>query len=259
MRGSAMALVALLALTAGAEEPAQLADGLDRPINWKLYAALVGNDLPAWAAEVDPAIGKRFEDAHDKSYQLQQLKAGLQRNPRLRSVFEEQRKRVSTMVLYADDNGALKDPCRRLVIYVGNELRLVFGESVQRGDPLALATIAPGCSQTRDSGLQLTAGRSPRYRCWDGVDETRCGWRLPDMPEELKRVVESDYPGSIRLRWRWRGLGANLPLRLDAFESGRSAANVAVPGELALQFLDARGQLLWTASGATLGRRAASP
>jgi hypothetical protein len=230
---------------------------MTRPIDWKLYAALVGNDLPSWAGEIDPAIGKRLEDARNKAYQTERLHAGIERDPRLRATFEQQRKRVQSMVLYADANGDLNDACHRSMIYVANEFRLILGQSSERRDPLALATIAPGCPMTPQAGLQLTAGRSPRFRCWSGADDTRCGWRLPDMPESLKRIVESEYPGTIRLRWRWRGLGGTVHVRyLNANGNRlaeRDAIEVTVPTELALQFVDDKGQLLWTASAATLG------
>jgi hypothetical protein len=111
---------------------------------------------------------------------------------------------------------------------------------------------------THAAGLQITAGRSPRYRCWSGANETLCGWRLPDMPDSLKQVVESEYPESIKLRWRWRGLDGNVRVRYLDWNGNRidegGGITVAVPKDLELQFLDGKGQLLWTARGATLGR-----
>jgi hypothetical protein len=262
---SVWVLVAAFSLTASSEEAAvdyqtRFADGFPdsgRTLNWDLYKALVENDLPAWAAAIDPSVGKRFDAARGKTYQSQRLRAALQRDARLRTAFDQQRKRIATTFVYADVDGGPREPCRRAMIYLGSEFRLVLGESAERGDPLAQATIAPGCPQTHEAGLQITAGRSPRYRCWSGATEMSCGWRLPDMPESLKRVVESEYPESIKLRWRWRGLDGNVRVRyLDLNGnrvSVRDAVAVAVPADLELQFIDRKGQLLWTARGAALG------
>jgi hypothetical protein len=257
-------LLALLTPTAAAEELdyqtrfAAAFPDTGRALDWELYAALVENDLPAWAAAIDPSVRQSFDDARGKNYQSQLLRAGLQRNPRLRGVFEEQRKRIAKTFVYAEVDGGSKEPCQRALIYMESEFRLVLGESAERDAPLAQATIAPGCPLTRPQGLQITAGRSPRYRCWSGASESRCGWRLPDMPESLKRVVESEYPGSIKLRWRWRGLGGNVRVRYLDMNGNRTAerdaVSVAVPVDLELQFVDAKGQLLWTARAATLGR-----
>ena len=212
--------------------------GVASPVDWKLYAALIDNDLPAWAGAIDPAVGKRLEEARGKAYQSQRLQAGLARNPQLRSAFAEQRKRIGATLLYAAAGSGANDSCPRSLIYLANEFRLILGESAERGDPMALATIAPGCPQTREAGLQITAGRSPRFRCWSGALENRCGWRLP-IAEALKRVVNK--PGTIKLRWRWRGLDGSVRVRYLDSNGNRAAADaiaVAVPVDLALEFVD---------------------
>jgi hypothetical protein len=260
MRHSLIVVFVLgLSLSASADHD-QAAVRSGDSVDWGRYAALVENDLPAWAAATDASVRRRVDGARGKSYQSQQLRAELLRDPRLRAAFDGERKQLATVFIYADVDGGPKEPCRRAMIYLGSEFRLILGETTERGDPLAQATIAPGCPLTHVAGLQITAGRSPRYRCWTDVSETRCGWRLPDMPDSLKRVVESEYPESIKLRWRWRGLDGNVRVRyLDANGNRleeRNAIPVAVPRDLELQFIDAKGQLLWTARGATLDRAA---
>jgi len=149
--------------------------------------------------------------------------------------------------------------CRRSVVYVGNEFRLVLGARARGTDPLATATVAPSCIETHDAGFQITAGRSPRFKCWTSVNETSCGWRLPDMPDSLKQVIEDRYPSSIKLRWRWRGLGA---VNRVGFVDGNGnrvadaqASDVTTPLELGLEFVDSTGRILWTAPSTAPPRR----
>ena len=83
---------------------------------------------------------------------------------------------------------------------------------------------------------------------------TQCGLALPDMPAALKGVIESEYPGSVALRWRWRGLGDVVRTRYlnangNRVASGNSVA-LTVPGELSPEFVDASGHVLWTAPAA---------
>jgi hypothetical protein len=215
--------------------------GQHKVVDWTLYAALVNGDLLGYAARVDPAIARRRDLANGKGAQLQELTAGVQRDKRLRSAFDEQRQRIATMVLYAD--GA-PDGCRRPIVLIGSEFRLVLGGSGAKGEPLASAEVAPSCPPPFEQGAPLAVGYSPRFRCWAGVNDKTCGWRLPDMPAELKRVIEEDYPGSIRVRWRWRGLGGVTQVR-DRF-------SLSTPGELGLEFVDGKGRILWTAEGARI-------
>jgi hypothetical protein len=215
--------------------------GEHKVVDWTLYAALVNGDLLGYAARVDPAIARRRDLANGKGAQLQELTAGVQRDKRLRSAFDEQRQRIATMVLYADGS---PDGCRRPIVLIGSELRLVLGRPGSQGDPLASTEVAPSCPPPFESGAQASVGYSPRFRCWAGINDKTCGWRLPDMPAELKRVIEEEYPGSIRLRWRWRGLGGVTQVR-DRF-------SLSTPGELGLEFVDGKGQVLWTAEGARI-------
>lgn len=140
-----------------------------------------------------------------------------------------------------------------------NEFRLVLGESGDGADPLSHATIAPSCPSALVPGFQITAGRSSRFKCWRTEYLTRCGWTLPDMPAALKGVVESDYPASMVLRWRWRGLGDVVHTRYADANGNRVAVKdrvaVAVPNELSLQFVDATGNILWTAPATVAARK----
>ncbi|MCU1277153.1 MAG: hypothetical protein JWM53_699 [bacterium] len=217
--------------------------------DWKLYAALVDGDVVAYAARIDAAIGSRIDEARGKGYQLQQLAAGIKQDKRLRAAFDEQRRRIRTMVLYTD--GDASGVCRRSVVYVGDEFRLVLGARARGADPLASATVAPTCSEAGDAHFQITAGLSPRFKCWSSVNETRCGWRLPDMPDSLKQVIEDQYPASIKLRWRWRGLGGVSRVRFVDSNGNRvdeaDATDVTTPLELGLEFVDTKGRVLWTA------------
>ncbi len=221
--------------------------------DWKLYTALVDDDLVAYAARIDPGIGGRIEEARGKGYQMQQIEAAIKQNKPLRAAFDEQRRRIRTMVLYTDgDEGGM---CRRSVVYADGEFRLILGARSRGADRLASATVAPSCAEAGNARLQITAGRSPRFKCWAGVNETTCGWRLPDMPQSLERVIEDQYPRSIKLRWRWRGLGGVSRVRfVDSNEnrvSDADATEVTTPLELGLEFMDDKGHVLWTAPAAT--------
>ena len=219
--------------------------------DWKLYAALVDGDVVAYAGRIDPAIGHRLEEAHGKGYQTQQVEASIKSDARLRAAFDEQRRRIRTMVLYSDGDGDASGSCRRSLMYVGNEFRLVLGARAPGADALASATVAPSCVESAAVRLAITAGRSPRFKCWSSVDETTCGWRLPDMPDSLKQVIEDRYPASIKLRWRWRGLGAVSRVRFVDGNGNRvadaEASDVTTPLELGLEFVDTNGRILWTA------------
>jgi hypothetical protein len=227
-----------------------------RIADWKLYAAFAAGDIVAYAARIDPEMGRRVDEAHGKAYQTQQLAAEIRNDKRTRDSFEQQRRRVQSLVLYADDAG---DGCQRSLQYIANEFRLVFGGTRDGSDPLAGATIAPSCNAQADGGLQLTAGNSPRFRCWTSADAKTCGWRLPDMPAALKQVIESDYPTAIKLRWRWRGLGSGTHVRYADINGNRVSAHdsvvVTTPVDLRLEFVDAKGQVLWTAAASPFTSR----
>ncbi len=146
---------------------------------------------------------------------------------------------------------------------MGTEFRLVLGEGGDGADPLSHATIAPGCPSALYPGFQITAGRSSRFKCWPTEYVTRCGWALPDMPAALKGVVETDYPASMALRWRWRGLGDVVHTRYVDANGNRVASQdrvaVTVPGDLSLEFVALDGHVLWTAPGTTPAHKASNP
>lgn len=222
-----------------------------RIADWTLYAALVTGDIVTYGVKVDPSIAKRADDARGKPYQTQQVELTIKGDSRLVAAFNDQRRRIQTMVVYAGGDGFAGDKCRHPLTYVENEFRLVLGESDDGADPLSHATIAPSCPSAFAPGFQITAGRSARFKCWRTEYATQCGWALPDMPRALKDVVENRYPASISLRWRWRGLADVVHTRYADANGNRVAIHdrvgVTVPGELGLEFVDAEGQILWTA------------
>lgn len=219
--------------------------------DWLLYTALVDGDVVAYAARVDDTVRARLEAARGKGYQTQQLEAAITQDRRMRAAFDEQRHRLQTMVLYADDPGEVSGGCSRSIVYIGTEFRLMLGSRARGADALTHATVAPGCAPANGSGVQITAGRSPRFKCWPAVQDATCGWRLPDMPDSLKEVIESRYPESIKLRWRWRGLGdVNRIRTIDAYADGGNPLAVTTPHELELEFVDGDGRVLWTAASA---------
>ena len=230
-----------------------------RITDWTLYTALVTGDLVTYGEKIDPSIAKRADGARGKPYQTQQVEMTIRGDARLVAAFNTQRRRIETMVLYVDGDGFADEKCRRSLTYVENEFRVVLGEGGDGADPLSHATIAPSCPSSLHAGFQITAGRSSRFKCWPTEYVTRCGWALPDMPAALKDVVESAYPASMALRWRWRGLGAVVHTRyVDANGNRvgiRGRVAVTVPGELSLEFVDADGHVLWTASATTPARR----
>jgi hypothetical protein len=227
--------------------------------DWKLYEALVGDDVVAYAARIDEGLAGRLEAARGKAYQTQQLETAIKQDKRLRAAFDDQRRRIRTMMLYSDGQGDAGSACPRSIVYIATEFRLVLGARASGADPLASATVAPGCAASSDVHFQITAGRSPRFRCWPAVDETTCGWRLPDMPDSLKKVIEDQYPGSIKLRWHWRGLGAVSRVRSVDSNGNRvsekEASEVTTPLELGLEFVDTAGRVLWTAPATAPARR----
>jgi hypothetical protein len=222
--------------------------------DWQIYAALVAGDVVAYAEKVDPAIANRADAAKGKPYQLQQIGTSIRRDERLVSAFNDQRKRIQSLVLYVDADGFDTYKCRNALVYENNEFRLVTGEGGEPGDPLSHATIAPSCPTTLAPGFQITAGRSSRFRCWATPYVTRCGWRLPDMPADLKGVIETSYPASLKLRWRWQGLAGTVRTRYVNAEGNRVPAQdsvaLTIPAALSLDFVDPAGHVVWTASAA---------
>jgi hypothetical protein len=222
--------------------------------DWPLYTALVAGDIVGYAARIDPALTARFEQAAGKGYQMQRLSEDINQNQGLRTAFDDQRRRLTSMALYSDGTGTGIEACRFPLVYVGKEFRLVLGQ-ISRGDqPIAHATVAPKCSAPLEAGFQLTAGRSSRFKCWPSEGVTLCGWRLPDMPLDLKEVIESAYPKTIKVRWSWRGLGAVTRARSLDYNGNLAprSASVAltVPLDLGLEFIDGNGRIRWKADAA---------
>ena len=228
--------------------------------DWGLYSSLVAGDLITYAKKVDPAIAKRAAEADGKPYQMQQLEISVRHDAELTAAFNAQRGRLRSMTVHADGGGFTGDKCQHPLTYVGNEFRLVLGEGDDGSDPLSHATIEPSCPPGLARGFQITAGRSPRFRCWPTAYVTRCGWALPDMPAELKDVIETKYPAAVTLRWRWRGVKEVVHTRY-ADAGGNRASNhdsiaVTVPDALSLEFVDAAGHVLWLAPASAPSRRA---
>jgi hypothetical protein len=141
-----------------------LVSGAYHVADWPLYTALVGGDIVGYASKIDPTLATRFERSAGKAYQSQQLAADIKGNPDLRASFDDHRRRLATMVLYSDGASLQLQACQHAIVYVEDEFRLVLGQ-VPRGDqPLAHATVAPGCPQSLEPGFQLTAGRSSRFK-----------------------------------------------------------------------------------------------
>jgi hypothetical protein len=234
-----------------------------RITDWTLYTALVTGDLVTYGEKVDPSVAKRADGAKGKPYQTQQVEMTIRADARLVAAFKDQRRRIQAMILYVDGDGLATEKCRHVLTYVENEFRLVLGESGDGADPLSHATIAPSCPSALHPGFQITAGRSSRFKCWQAEFVTRCGWALPDMPAALKGVVENDYPASLALRWRWRGLGDVVHTRYVDANGNRVAIQarvaVTVPGELSLEFVDTDGHVRWTAPAAAPAHKAVHP
>jgi hypothetical protein len=236
--------------------------GAHKVVDWELYTALVSGDIVAYAAEIDPLVAKSFGEMAGKGYQIQQLEEQIRQDKRLRAAFLEHRGRIVAMPLYADGAGPGGGGCRQqILVYVAREFRLIFGEALPGEDPLLRSTVAPRCARVGESAVQITAGRSTRFKCWTVDDVTTCGWRLPDMPAALKQVIESEYPLSINTRWRWRGVGGVRRVRYPGLYGSRAegdSVSLTVPVGLALEFIDGAGRLRWTADSAGWSAGAAS-
>ena len=228
-------------------------------LDWPLYTALVSGDIVTYAVRIDPANAARMETLKGKEYQIQQLEEGFKRDSRLVNAFDDHRRRLKSMIVFVDGDGVQGDACHHPLVYVADEFRLVLGQSNGgAGDPLSHATIAPGCPRVLATEFQITAGRSTRFICWTSDYVTTCGWRLPDMPAALKDVIENIYPGSVKLRWRWRGVDGTVRSRYLDGNGNRVASSksvaLAIPGQLGLEFVDQSGHVLWTAPASAASR-----
>jgi hypothetical protein len=239
--------------------------GGHRITDWDLYAALTSNDLLGYAVAIDPVRAARREEVRGRAYQTQTWQDDIKRDPLLRAAFDGERVRLAAMQVYLDSDGdAALERCPRPVSYIDKEFRILLGGSIQNADPLASATVAPACRPTPAATFQITAGRSYRFTCWPGPYGKDCGWRLPDMPESLKRIIETDYPMSIKLRWHWRGVNGVARIRSIDANGNRMAERdsvvATVPVDLGLDFVDGNGRILWTANAARArGASSATP
>jgi hypothetical protein len=230
-----------------------LVAGAHQVADWELYTALVAGDIVEYATKIDPVIAESFAGIAGKGYQTERLEAQVKQDKRLRAAFVEHRRRIAAMPLFADGAGPAGGGCRQPLVYQAREFRLIFGEALSNDAPLVHSTVAPPCARAGGPALQITAGRSSRFKCWTLDQVTTCGWRLPDMPLDLKRVIESEYPSSIRTRWRWRGLGGVTRVRYPGMYGTRAEGDsvaLTVPVGLALEFIDSAGRIRWTADSA---------
>ena len=136
--------------------------------DWTLYAALVAGDLVAYAEKIDPAIAKRAADAKGKPYQTQQMEVSVRGDDRLVAAFNDQRRRLRSMMVYADGGGFAVDKCRHPLVYVKDEFRLVLGESDEGGDRCrtrrsrrAARSRSPAGSRSRRAVLRASSAGRP--------------------------------------------------------------------------------------------------
>jgi hypothetical protein len=226
-----------------------LVSGVHQVRDWDLYTALVSGDVVRYATKVDRQIAKSFEQMVGKGYQTEQLEEQIRQDKRLLAAFAEHRARIAAMTVTADGE-TTETGCRHPLVYLAKEFRLVLGENRSGEDPLVTSTVAPKCARVGDSAVQITAGRSARFKCWTVDEVTSCGWRLPDMPPDLKQVIETAYPESIKARWRWRGVGGVTRVRYPGVHGGsleNDRVALTVPVGLALEFIDGAGRVRWTA------------
>jgi len=220
--------------------------------SWETYVALASDDIIGYAQAVDPVIAKQAAEAKGKPYQTKLLERAIRDDATIAGAFSDQRRRLQSMAVTANARGFGTYPCQHALAYVDGEFRLILGEGGGHGASLSRSIIAPGCPSTLDDTFQLTAGASPRFMCWASTTATRCGWRLTDMPLGLKAVVESRYPESLALRWRWRGLGKPLQTPYVDDEgnrvAGRRNVTLSVPSGLSLDFVDEAGKVVWSAT-----------
>jgi len=153
--------------------------------------ALAKSSAPGLRKSVDfeTAFAAGFP-AHGKGSQTQQVEASIKSDARLRAAFDEQRRRTRTMVLYSD--GDASGTCRRSLMYVGKEFRLVLGARAAGADALASATVAPSCVESAAVRLAITAGRSPRFKCWsiDGNGNRVADAEASDVTTPLELGLE---------------------------------------------------------------------
>jgi len=179
--------------------------------------ALAESSAPALRKSVDfeTAFAAGFP-AHGKGSQTQQVEASIKSDARLRAAFDEQRRRTRTMVLYSD--GDASGTCRRSLMYVGKEFRLVLGARAAGADALASATVAPSCVESAAVRLAITAGRSPRFKCWsiDGNGNRVADAEASDVTTPLELGLEFVAWASSNRR-EWACFRASLPATWPRF------------------------------------------
>ena len=179
--------------------------------------ALAKSSAPGLRKSVDfeTAFAAGFP-AHGKGSQTQQVEASIKSDARLRAAFDEQRRRTRTMVLYSD--GDASGTCRRSLMYVGKEFRLVLGARAAGADALASATVAPSCVEGAAVRLAITAGRSPRFKCWsiDGNGNRVADAEASDVTTPLELGLEFVAWASSNRR-EWACFRASLPATWPRF------------------------------------------
>ena len=179
--------------------------------------ALAKSSAPGLRKSVDfeTAFAAGFP-AHGKGSQTQQVEASIKSDARLRAAFDEQRRRTRTMVLYSD--GDASGTCRRSLMYVGKEFRLVLGARAAGADALASATVAPSCVESAAVRLAITAGRSPRFKCWsiDGNGNRVADAEASDVTTPLELGLEFVAWASSNRR-EWACFRASLPATWPRF------------------------------------------
>jgi hypothetical protein len=120
------------------------------------------------------------------------------------------------MVLYSD--GDASGTCRRSLMYVGKEFRLVLGARAAGADALASATVAPSCVESAAVRLAITAGRSPRFKCWsiDGNGNRVADAEASDVTTPLELGLEFVAWASSNRR-EWACFRASLPATWPRF------------------------------------------
>jgi hypothetical protein len=218
--------------------------------DFDLYAALMKRDLISFASLMSESIKKELEDLADKPYQREKVHHRIRADRNLTSMFEAFRQKLATAVVYykTESSNGLPE-----LVYVRKEFRLVVGND-DLGDLPAVTLIAPNYGRLAYpfGGEDVSLGKWSRAVCWRDADgQGTCGARLPDMPARLKDVIEDQFGKTISVRWRWRGFPVPARTRLVDF-SGRGQlvaipAVVRIPSELALEFLDKEGNVIWAA------------
>jgi hypothetical protein len=74
--------------------------------DWALYTALVQGDLYGYAVRIDPALAARFDQAAGMRSQRQRLQEEINRDKGLRATFDDHRRRIASMTLFATETAS---------------------------------------------------------------------------------------------------------------------------------------------------------